>query len=41
MKFALERALAGSASLASLAAPAFAQSQSDATQAPAKEGAQS
>jgi len=40
MKFALKLALAASVSLASLAAPAFAQSQSDATQAPAKEGPQ-
>jgi putative endopeptidase len=40
MKFALKLALAASVSLASLAAPAFAQSQSDATQAPAKEAAQ-
>jgi putative endopeptidase len=36
MKFALKLALAASVSLASLAAPGFAQSQSDATQAPAK-----
>ena len=40
MKFALKLALAASVSLAPLAAPAFAQSQSDATQAPAKEGPQ-
>lgn len=40
MKFALKLALAASVSLASLAAPAFAQSQPDASQAPAKEGAQ-
>ena len=38
MKFALKRALAASVSAASLAAPAFAQSQSDATQPPAKDG---
>ncbi|MEY4620334.1 MAG: hypothetical protein RIS65_1506 [Pseudomonadota bacterium] len=40
MKFALKLALAASVSLASIAAPAFAQSQSDATQAPAKDGPQ-
>ena len=40
MKFALKLALAASVSVASLATPAFAQSQSDATQKPAKEGPQ-
>ncbi|MBB3943034.1 hypothetical protein GGR91_001256 [Sphingorhabdus rigui] len=40
MKFALKLALAASVSLASIAAPAFAQSQSDATQEPAKDGPQ-
>ena len=40
MKFALKLALAASVSVASLAAPAFAQSQSDATQESAKEGPQ-
>jgi len=37
MKFAIKLALAASVSLASLATPAVAQSQSDATQAPAKD----
>ena len=40
MKFALKLALAAAVSVASLATPAFAQSQSDATQKPAKEGPQ-
>jgi hypothetical protein len=40
MKFALNRALAASVSAASLAAPAFAQGQSDATQPSAKDGTQ-
>jgi putative endopeptidase len=40
MKFALKLALAASVSLASLAAPVFAQSQSDATQESAKDGPQ-
>ena len=38
MKFALNRALAASVSAASLATPAFAQRQSDATQPSAKDG---
>lgn len=38
MKFALKRALAASVSAVSLATPAFTQSQSDATQPPAKDG---
>ncbi|WP_395635607.1 hypothetical protein [Sphingorhabdus sp.] len=38
MKFALKRALAASVSAVSLATPAFAQGQSDATQPSAKDG---
>ncbi|MFN3452797.1 MAG: M13 family peptidase, partial [Sphingorhabdus sp.] len=40
MKFALKLALAASVSLASIATPAFAQSQADIKQEPAKEGPQ-